>query len=78
MGGWKGFEEILRNLPGGPSFEENQKIDGEERGGEEKKIPTTLICFLGGITYAEISAIRFLNRQNPRQFLFFICLCEVY
>lgn len=27
--------------------------------------PTTLVCFLGGITYAEIAAIRFLNRQLP-------------
>ena len=63
--GWKGFEEVLKTLPGGPAFEEYQKNDGRE-GEEKRKIPTTLVCFLGGITYAEISALRFLNRQNPR------------
>lgn len=33
------------------------------------KVPTTIVCYLGGITYAEIAAIRFLNRQSPRTFL---------
>lgn len=29
------------------------------------QIPTTIVCYLGGITYAEIAALRFLNRQTP-------------
>ena len=64
--GWKGFEEVLKTLPGGPSFEEYQRSEGREAEGEKGKVPTTIVCFLGGITYAEISALRFLNRQNPR------------
>ena len=30
------------------------------------QLPTTVVCYLGGITYAEIAALRFLNRQTPR------------
>jgi hypothetical protein len=33
---------------------------------EMGNVPTTIVCYLGGITYAEIAAIRFLNRQSPR------------
>ncbi|TNY17677.1 putative ATP binding protein [Rhodotorula diobovata] len=31
--------------------------------------PTTIVCFLGGITFAEISALRLLNRQIPTRHL---------
>ena len=67
--GWKGIEEVLKTLPGGSAFEEVQKGESRdlvERGEEKGKISTTIVCFLGGITYAEISALRFLNRNNPR------------
>lgn len=31
--------------------------------GEE--LPTTIVCFIGGVTFAEISALRLVNRQLP-------------
>lgn len=31
-------------------------------GGE---LPTTIVCFIGGVTFAEVSALRLVNRQLP-------------
>ncbi|KAJ3295464.1 hypothetical protein HK104_002652 [Borealophlyctis nickersoniae] len=63
--GWKGWEEPLR-LVGGTTVEEVQKVvDG---GGFAKRKTnnhrTTLVVFLGGCTYTEVSALRFLSLQE--------------
>lgn len=34
----------------------------------QHQVPTTIVCFLGGVTYAEIAALRFLNKQTPGKF----------
>lgn len=69
--GWRGLEEVLRLLPG-PAVEEIQRLPP----GLQKRAPTstdssmegpskvTLIYFIGGCTHAEISALRFLARQD--------------
>lgn len=67
--GWRGFEDILKNVRG-KTFDEPQR--GEEKavrarsilnGGQgEKKV--TVVFFLGGVTYTEISALRFIGRQE--------------
>ncbi|XP_006894767.1 PREDICTED: vacuolar protein sorting-associated protein 33A [Elephantulus edwardii] len=60
--GWRSIEEVLRILPG-PHFEERQPLP---TGLQKKRQPgenrVTLIFFLGGVTYAEIAALRFLSQ----------------
>lgn len=66
--GWRGFEDLLKNVKG-KMFDEPQR--GEEKavrarnilnGQGEKK--TTVVFFLGGCTFTEISALRFIGRQE--------------
>ncbi|XP_055462230.1 vacuolar protein sorting-associated protein 33A [Psammomys obesus] len=60
--GWRSIEEVLRILPG-PHFEERQLLP---TGLQKKRQPgenrVTLIFFLGGVTFAEIAALRFLSQ----------------
>ncbi len=53
--GWN--TEVISNLPG--EFQA-YRLDSEERRVEK---PVVLLFFVGGITFAEISAIRYLNRR---------------
>ncbi|KAI9613434.1 hypothetical protein H4Q26_010038 [Puccinia striiformis f. sp. tritici PST-130] len=64
--GWKNsVEDILKSFPG-DTFDERQiDIDGSHaRQSGIDPIPTTIICYLGGITYAEISSLRFTFSNN--------------
>ncbi|XP_021346292.1 vacuolar protein sorting-associated protein 33A-like isoform X1 [Mizuhopecten yessoensis] len=70
--GWRSITEVLNLLPG-PTVEEIQQIPVALRKrrssigsthsstGEQK---VTLVFFLGGVTYAEIAALRFLAQQD--------------
>ncbi|CAN6634324.1 vacuolar protein sorting-associated protein 33 [Trichomonascus vanleenenianus] len=74
-GGWKGAEDILKTLQG-PSFDEIQRSESHIREGKLRKIlarnsensssakPTVMVFYLGGITYAEIAALRFIAQRN--------------
>lgn len=74
-GGTAKVEEALRLLPG-PAFEEKQEFKsglkqrdaGADAGGGQKK-PTTLVFFVGGVTYSEISALRFLSKTEGRNYV---------
>eukprot|EP00236_Picocystis_salinarum_P003029 CAMPEP_0183833140 /NCGR_PEP_ID=MMETSP0807_2-20130328/5875_1 /TAXON_ID=88271 /ORGANISM="Picocystis salinarum, Strain CCMP1897" /LENGTH=598 /DNA_ID=CAMNT_0026079015 /DNA_START=25 /DNA_END=1821 /DNA_ORIENTATION=- len=71
-GGWRVIEDVLRLLPG-PQFEIEQLVD--EKGlpverlltsippRDADKKPLVLVVFVGGVTYAEIAALRWLNTQ---------------
>ncbi|KAK9477150.1 Sec1-like protein [Lipomyces japonicus] len=66
--GWRGAEDILRNVSG-EAFEEIQK--GELKATkakssltQKKEKKTTLVFFLGGITFTEIAALRFIAGQE--------------
>ncbi|KAK4047784.1 Vacuolar protein-sorting-associated protein 33 [Microbotryomycetes sp. JL221] len=63
LNGWHGIEDVLKTLPG-EAFEEAQVPDWSSRSAASG-ISTTAVCFLGGVTYAEIAALRLLNRQTP-------------
>lgn len=76
--GWKGFEDVLEVIPG-ETFDMAPK---PPRGGTETPAPyigsllprerpmTTVVFFLGGCTYTEIAALRWVGRQNRgRRFL---------
>ncbi|KAG9304488.1 hypothetical protein G9A89_020052 [Geosiphon pyriformis] len=72
--GWKGYEEILRLLPG-KTFDEVQRLeDGAVRAkrllpGQQPRV--TIIFFLGGCTYTEVAAIRHLaqHEEGHREFI---------
>lgn len=66
--GWRGFDEAVKHARG-PAFDELQK--GEDKavkarallsGGGEKK--TVFVVFVGGITFTEIAALRFIAKQE--------------
>lgn len=77
---WHGLEEVLRQLPG-PTVEEAQFVppallkksqSGQGAGsGGDGPSKVTLVYFLGGCTYAEVSALRFLAQQenSPTDFV---------
>ncbi|GAA6000399.1 hypothetical protein JCM10207_007996 [Rhodosporidiobolus poonsookiae] len=72
LNGWKGLEEVVKALPG-ETVDEWQKVDeASQRRPSSGELPTTLVCFLGGITFAEVSALRHLNRQTPGRHLLVI------
>ncbi|KAK6192041.1 hypothetical protein SNE40_003590 [Patella caerulea] len=70
--GWRSITEVLNLLPG-PKVEEIQQIpvalrkrrnsitSSHSSTGEQR---VTLVFFLGGVTYAEIAALRFLAQQD--------------
>ena len=57
--GWNSIDDVLKRIPGDcyyPKDESNMiKIDN--------KVQYILIVFIGGITYGELSSIRYLNRK---------------
>jgi len=55
LGGWRGIEDTLKSLPGGPVFDVEQVPCS-------KKPPVTLVFVLGGVTYGEVSALRIMSR----------------
>ncbi|KAF7307459.1 hypothetical protein MIND_00540300 [Mycena indigotica] len=78
IAGWRGFEDILATIPG-----ETVDIVQGGKGGPNsvtasmtsllrplQKPTTTVVFFLGGCTYTEIAALRWVGRQNRgRRFL---------
>jgi hypothetical protein len=58
--GWNSIKDILSKLPGEYQFpeDESQIIDDDSK--DKKYI---LLVFIGGITYGELAAIRFLNQN---------------
>ncbi|XP_064424045.1 vacuolar protein sorting-associated protein 33A [Latimeria chalumnae] len=62
--GWRSIEEVLKMLPG-PHFEERQQLpSGLLKKRQQGENRVTLVFFLGGVTYAEIAALRFLSQME--------------
>nr|XP_056715732.1 vacuolar protein sorting-associated protein 33A [Euleptes europaea] len=62
--GWRSIEEVLKMLPG-PHFEERQQLPtGLQKKRQHGENKVTLVFFLGGVTYAEIAALRFLSQME--------------
>ncbi|BGP14406.1 hypothetical protein JCM10213_004530 [Rhodosporidiobolus nylandii] len=72
LNGWRGIEEIVRLLPGETVDEWQKMPEGSAQRAPAGELPTTIVCFLGGITFAEISALRLLNRQTPSRHLLIV------
>ncbi|KAK9495809.1 Sec1-like protein [Lipomyces doorenjongii] len=69
--GWRGADDILRNI-NGEHFDELQK--GEERAlraramlSAKKEKKTVVVFFLGGVTFTEIAALRFIAKQETER-----------
>ncbi|CAD0085631.1 unnamed protein product, partial [Aureobasidium mustum] len=68
--GWKGFEDVLARIKGA-TVDEVQKGSNAEasqarqtlRGGAAGGCKTTIVVFLGGVTFAEVAALRFMGEQ---------------
>ena len=64
--GWKSIEDALYKLPG----EYNYPKDESEIMNNPQDIKYFLLVFIGGITYGELSAIRYLNKTlNNKKFV---------
>ncbi|XP_060105435.1 vacuolar protein sorting-associated protein 33A [Heteronotia binoei] len=62
--GWRSIEEVLKMLPG-PHFEERQQLPtGLQKKRQHGENKVTVVFFLGGVTYAEIAALRFLSQME--------------
>jgi len=60
--GWRNMRDVLDQLPG-PSFEDTQQSGQSGRHiSREKKV--VLVFFVGGVTMAEVAALRFLSQQD--------------
>jgi vacuolar protein sorting-associated protein 33A len=66
--GWQGFEDILKSAKG-PTFNIVQR-PSDEKAAKAKAaltgnagLKTVFVMFLGGITFTEIAALRFINKQ---------------
>ncbi|KAH8835626.1 ATP binding protein [Flagelloscypha sp. PMI_526] len=74
--GWTGFEDVLSSIPG-ETFDVVQTGTRDAGPSPLESLPssrprstTTVVFFLGGCTYTELAAIRWLERQNKgRRFL---------
>ncbi|KAG0239155.1 vacuolar protein sorting-associated protein 33A [Mortierella sp. GBAus27b] len=77
--GWKGFEDVLRMLPG-RTFDEKQRVDDGQPLHSKRSTgqpPISLVFFLGGCTFTEVSATRFLASQEGGQRDFVICTTQI-
>ena len=79
--GWRGFDDLLRNVKG-KTVDETQSSSNkatrakqvlEGRGGKK----TTVIFFLGGITFAEVAALRFIAKQEEERRRIVICTTSI-
>ncbi|EIW71667.1 hypothetical protein TREMEDRAFT_27638 [Tremella mesenterica DSM 1558] len=61
--GWRGFEDVLGSIPGA-TVDIRQRLEGSRHEiSREKETITTVVFFLGGCTYTEISALRWMAKQ---------------
>ena len=62
--GWGAIKEIIKKIPG----ETNFPLDESEIINDNNEVKYFLVVFIGGITYGELAAIRYLNKtfQNKK------------
>jgi vacuolar protein sorting-associated protein 33A len=66
--GWQGFEDLLKSAKG-PTFNIVQKAGDEKAAKARTQLAgtsgwkTIFVFFLGGVTFAEIAALRFMGKQ---------------
>ncbi|XP_072043657.1 vacuolar protein sorting-associated protein 33B-like [Amphiura filiformis] len=73
-GGWAGLDDVSKQLPG-TSYAEHKVLSarGTAGNGVVPEMPCdkiVLVYFLGGITFAEIAALKLLGKMKGYQFIF--------
>jgi hypothetical protein len=71
--GWGPIKEDLRKIQGATDF---PLVENEIMSQKKGKINFILVVFIGGITYAELAAIRWLNKNN-KEIKFFILTTHI-
>lgn len=70
--GWSKFEDVLRLVPG-PTFDELPRFQSKPDPASELGLTSKLVVvvFIGGCTYAEIAALRYLSQtdEDNRKFI---------
>lgn len=84
--GWQALNELLSCIPG-PTFEDYQTSTQTTVGGRRDSFSSQisqsdaprviLVFFLGGCTFAEISALRFLSQQEDNNVEFIIATTKL-
>ncbi|KAI9834756.1 MAG: hypothetical protein M1819_002842 [Sarea resinae] len=79
--GWRGFDDVVKSVRG-KTFDEVQR--GEDKAVRARQIlngqgerKTVIVFFLGGISFAEIAAIRFMAKQENARRDIIICTTSV-
>lgn len=79
--GWVGFEDAVKNV-GGATF--NRKQSGEDKVVKARQTlsgtggrKTVVVFFLGGITFTEIAALRFIAKQEEARRQIVICTTSI-
>ncbi len=79
--GWAGFEDAVKSA-GGATF--NRKQSGEDKAIKARQTlagtggrKTVVVFFLGGITFTEIAALRFIARQEEARRQIVICTTSI-
>lgn len=69
--GWGGLEDVLRHLPGTyfEKLEARSAKGGKMTNASSSASKVALVYFIGGVTYSEISALRFLAKQKGYKIL---------
>jgi len=67
-GGWRSREDVMKLIPG-PTVEETQILpqgiyDTDATKGSATRKPVTLVFFIGGLTFTELAALRWLSQQE--------------
>ncbi|SCV71230.1 BQ2448_2818 [Microbotryum intermedium] len=82
VNGWKGVEEVVKTLGGGEMFDRVMRegkgknygeSEGEGEGAAMMRTKMTVVVYLGGITYAEVAALRFAQRGMRGEWLYLLC-----
>lgn len=79
--GWQGFEDVLKNVKG-ETFNRVQR--GEDNAIKARHMlagtggrKTVVVMFLGGITFTEIAALRFVAKQEEGRRRILICTTDI-
>ena len=67
---------VMNLIPGDNFYPDNESelFQQQNNRNEKKKV---LLYFLGGVTFAEIGAIRFMNQQKDAKFRFVIATTQI-
>lgn len=68
LAGWnKADNEVLEKVSGGHAFHAIQTLPQGLTNETDKPARVTLVFFVGGCTFTEVSACRFLNKKHPEE-----------